>query len=175
MGEPFSRERRKGTPIDETYKQPVSHALSLHVDRKDGTVFVRLAGEVDLAAEAPLEKTFGELAAEDGIRCLVVDMRGVSFLDSSGLRILLKQEMSSRRDDFDFALIPPRGPAMKVLRLSGVDRLIELRTESGEKLSDGAKAGHRASAGLGTADEDPADWLSQPAPPAEDDGPMEIF
>jgi anti-anti-sigma factor len=145
------------------------------VDRDGDTVFARLAGELDLAAEEPLDTLFGQLAGEAATRNLIVDLRGISFMDSTGLRILLKQEMGSRRDGFDFALIPPRGPAMKVLRLSGVDRLIELRTDSGEKLSDGAKAGDRASAGLGTTDDDPADWLSQPVPPSEDNGPMEIF
>ena len=160
---------------DTTYKQPVTDALSVHVDRDGETAFARLAGELDLAAEAPLDTLFGELAKEPATRSLIVDLRGVSFMDSTGLRILLKQEMWSRRDGLDFAVIPPRGPAMKVLRISGVDRLIELRTDSGEKFSDGSKAGDRASAGLGTTDDDPADWLSQPDPPSEDKGPMEIF
>jgi hypothetical protein len=95
-------------------------------------------------------------------------------MDSSGLRILLKEEMRSRNDGFEFAVIPPRGEALRALQLAGLHRLIEIRTASGSKLGEGAKAGERASAGLGTSDDDPGDWLSQPEPAAEPEGPMEI-
>ena len=159
---------------DQGYKQQVSNVLTLHMDREGETVFARLSGELDLAAEEPLDQLFSKLSDEDGTRSLVVDMRGVSFMDSSGLRILLKQEMRSRRDSFDFALIPPRGPALRALQLAGVHRLIELRTPSGERVSEGAKAGERASAGLGTEDDDPGDWLSHTEPRADESGPMEI-
>jgi anti-anti-sigma factor len=162
---------------DRAYKQAVSGGLSMHVDRDGATVFARLAGELDLAAEEPLDKILDDLAGEADTRSLVVDLRGVTFLDSIGLRILLKQEMSARRDAFDFALIPPHGPAMRVLELSGVNKLIELRTPSGHMLGGGARAGERASAGLGTREDDPAGWLAHPEPEEDPpkDGPMEIF
>ena len=160
---------------DPGYKQLVSSVLSLHVDREDGIVYARLAGELDVAAEENLEKIFEEISRDPASRCLIIDMRGVTFLDSSGLRILLVQEMRSRRGGIDFAVIPPRGQAMQAMELAGVHRLIELRTDSGKRISEGAKAGERASAGIGTADEDPADWLSQPGPVPDDTGPTEII
>jgi anti-sigma B factor antagonist len=160
---------------EQGYKQPVSRVCSLHVDREDGTVYARLAGELDVAAEENLERIFEEIARDPASRCLIVDMRGVTFLDSSGLRILLVQEMRSRRGGIDFAVIPPRGQALQAMQLAGVHRLIELRTESGGPLSEAAKAGERASAGIGTDDEDPADWLSQPGPAPDEGGPTEII
>lgn len=159
---------------DHGYKQRVSNVLSLHVDREGDTAIARLVGELDLAAEEPLGKLFADLTAEAGTRFLMLDLGGVTFLDSCGLRILLKQEMRSRNDGFEFAVIPPRGPALRALQLAGLHRLIEIRTASGSKLGEGAKAGERASAGLGTSEEDPGDWLSQPEPATEEDGPMEI-
>ena len=156
------------------YKQPVSRVLTLHVDREDGTVYARLAGELDVAAEENLEKIFEEISRDPASKCLIIDMRGVTFLDSSGLRILLVQEMRSRRGGIAFAVIPPRGQALQAMQLAGVHRLIELRAESGGPRSEGSKAGERASAGMGTDDEDPADWLSQPGPVPDDEGPTEI-
>ena len=160
---------------DRGYDEQVSNVLTLHVDREGENLFVRLAGELDLAAEETLDKRFADLTGEAGTRNLIVDMRAVSFLDSSGLRILVKQEMRARQDGFEFALIPPRDPAMRSLQLAGLHRLIEFRTASGAKLGDGAKAAERASAGLGTTDDDPGDWLSQPVPKSDEDVPMEIF
>jgi anti-sigma B factor antagonist len=155
---------------DEGFKKAVSGSLSLQLDRQDDTVFARLHGELDIAAEDALDEVFTSLFTSSPPDSLIVDLRGVSFVDSSGLRILLKQEMRSRRDGFDFGLIPPGGPAMRALEVAGVHRLIGLRTPSGTEISEGAKAAERASAGLGTDDKDPADWLS---PPGEQGRPLE--
>jgi anti-sigma B factor antagonist len=130
------------------------HTLTVQVCREGATVFVQVAGELDLAAEEPLGELLDALSAQDGVKCLIADFRPVTFLDSSGLRLLLKIEMQSRGDDFDFALIPPHGPAAQALKISGVDKLIKMRE------SDGARAAERASAGLGTPKDDPGEWFS---------------
>jgi anti-sigma B factor antagonist len=139
------------------------HTLTVQVRRDGNTVFVRVAGELDLAAEEPLGELLDELSSEPGVNCLIADFRPITFLDSSGLRLLLKIEMQSRGDDFDFALIPPHGQAAQALKLSGVDKLIKLRE------SDGARAAERASAGLGTWDDDPGEWLSPELQPSVPD------
>jgi anti-anti-sigma factor len=144
------------------------------VRRQDATVFVQVAGELDLAAEEPLGELLDELSRQAGVKCLIADFRPITFLDSSGLRLLVKIEMQSRGDDFDFALIPPHGPAAQALRISGVDKLIKMRE------SDGARAAERASAGLGTRNDDPGEWFSseplQPsAPERREDFADEIF
>jgi anti-anti-sigma factor len=160
---------------DGGFKRSVSGSLSLHLDREGKTVFARLWGELDIAAENALDEVFRDLFKSAETQCLIVDMRGVSFVDSSGLRILLTQELRSRRDGFEFALIPPHGPAMRALEVAGVHRLIELRTPSGSEFSQASKAAERASAGLGTNDEDAADWLSHQEPDAPGEGgPTEI-
>ena len=158
-----------------TYKQQVSAVLSLHVDREGETVFVRLAGELDLAAEVKLGELLADLTNEVDTHCVILDMRQVSFLDSSGLRILLVQEMRSRREGFDFALIPPRGEALRALEIAGVHQLIELRGESGRPPSEAAKAAQRASAGIGTGDDDPSEWLSQSEPVRDEGDLMDIY
>jgi anti-anti-sigma factor len=138
------------------------HTLTVQVRREDATVFVQVAGELDLAAEEPLGELLDELARQEGVKCLIADFRPITFLDSSGLRLLLKIEMQSRGDDFDFALIPPHGQAAQALKISGVDKLIKLRE------SEGARAAERASAGLGTRNDDPGEWFSsEPLQPSE--------
>jgi anti-anti-sigma factor len=117
---------------------------------------MRVAGELDLAAEEPLAELLRTLSEEEGTHRVVVDLRKVTFLDSVGLRFVLSAEMRSRRDGFDFAVIPPRGYARKTLEASGVDRLITLVDEH----SAAGEAAERASGGIGIEDDDPADWLA---------------
>jgi anti-anti-sigma factor len=137
-------------------------SVTVQVRRDGPTVFVRLAGQLDLAAEAPLEQVLSELVAQSGVKSLITDLRRITSLDSSGLRLLLKIEMQSRDDGFDFAVIPPHGQAMQAIRGSRVGKLIKMRD------SDGARAAERASAGLGTRQDDPGDWLYSPGKSARD-------
>jgi anti-anti-sigma factor len=133
--------------------QPFPDSVTVQVRHEDDTVFVRVVGALDVAAATPLEELLTDLAAQAGVTCVIADLRKTTSLDPSGLRVLLKTEIQSRGDSFDFALIPPHGQAMQALRAAGVDKLIKLQD------SDGAQAAERASAGLGTHD-DFGDWLT---------------
>ena len=61
-----------------------------------------------------------------GIRRLTLDLGGVSFMDSSGIAILLRAYR--RMQDLDGALRVVHVPqqAARVLRAAGLDKLIEL-------------------------------------------------
>ena len=137
-------------------QQRFPDSVTAQVRREGPTVFVRVTGRLDVAAEAPLEQVLSDLVAQSGVKSLIADLRRITFLDSSGLRLLLKMEMQSREDGFDFAVIPPHGQAMQTIRGSRVGKLIKMRD------SDGARAAERASAGLGTRQDDPGDWLYSP-------------
>ncbi|MBO0746299.1 MAG: STAS domain-containing protein [Candidatus Dormibacteraeota bacterium] len=73
-------------------------ALEIKPDRD--RVIVCPAGEIDLANASTLQETVVELL-ERGFGCVVIDLRGVTFLDSSGIRALIlshnrAQELGAR-------------------------------------------------------------------------------
>lgn len=70
---------------DSTRLSPI---CTLHAERSDGTAVMRLEGEFDCNCEAPLERQLG-LHLDDAVRALVVDLRGLTFMDSTGIRMLL--------------------------------------------------------------------------------------
>jgi anti-anti-sigma factor len=81
---------------------------------------LRLYGEFDLACR---ERFDAELAliGENGIRELVIDLAGLTFLDSSGIRILLDTKRFAARDGLELSVIPPpSGQVRKVLDMTGV-------------------------------------------------------
>lgn len=78
------------------------------VDSDGKAVHVRPVGELDLATVPLLETQLAELHAS-GFEQLTLDLRGVSFLDSSALRLIIVWDDKSRTDSFAFSLIegPP--------------------------------------------------------------------
>jgi anti-anti-sigma factor len=84
--------------------------LSLDTSRAGATTVIALAGELDLAGTAALEQ---ELAAvEDD--AVVLDLRGLRFMDSTGLRAIVGAAMDAEREGGRFALVAGSEPVMRV-------------------------------------------------------------
>ena len=128
------------------------------VERVEDTAVVRVSGSLDVDCGKVLGAALDELPGEDA-NAIVVDLRGLEFVDSAGLRILLEHQLRSQKKGFGFALIAPHGHPKKVFDMTNIGQVIEVRPDPDAPTSDAAKAADRASAGLGTDDPDPADWL----------------
>ncbi|HEX2031471.1 MAG TPA: STAS domain-containing protein [Actinomycetota bacterium] len=93
-------------------------------DRGDWTV-VEVRGEVDLYTAPRLKERLLELI-EGGRRRLAVDLDGVEFLDSTGLGVLIGALKRCREAEGSLALVAPRDPVMKVLGITGLDRVFPI-------------------------------------------------
>ena len=67
-------------------------------------VRIRPVGEVDLATVDAVHAHLAELQSA-GFTQLTLDLRGVTFLDSSGLRMILEWDARSKADGFAFSLV----------------------------------------------------------------------
>jgi anti-sigma B factor antagonist len=90
--------------------------LLIGVSSKDERVVLRLDGELDLASVPTLEHAMTN-ETFDGMAEIVLDLRGLEFLDSTGLRAILLQDKRSTERGQTFALV--RGPEQ-------VQRLLDL-------------------------------------------------
>jgi anti-sigma B factor antagonist len=97
------------------------------VDPDRASVHVRPIGELDLDTAPVVDAQLGELWSV-GFTRLVVDLRGVRFLDSTGLRLLLTWDAKSRADGVDFAVVPGPTAVQRVLEVAGA---VELLTFAG--------------------------------------------
>jgi anti-sigma B factor antagonist len=88
-------------------------------DDPDGTLWLRLAGELDLATRPQLGQRL-ELAAASRRR-VVLDVRNLEFMDSSGLRLLLEAHDHASQDGWSFAIKPPtEGGVLRLLEITGM-------------------------------------------------------
>jgi anti-anti-sigma factor len=103
-------------------------ALEISVDGGDQRALLRLEGELDLASAGRLEDAL-RAAEANGPECLVVDLRGLSFIDSSGLRLLLMAGERARKDDRRLVVV--RGPSEvdRIFEITGADQQLELVSE----------------------------------------------
>ena len=98
---------------------------NLNVEVHDGTdaVVIRVTGELDLASSPALENELGQGAAS-GAALVIVDLRGLEFMDSTGLSVLVRAHQRATESGQRFAVV--RGPqqVQRLLSLTGVaDRL----------------------------------------------------
>lgn len=90
-------------------------------------VVVRLRGEFDLLGVADVEKTIAELA-DVGFRRISIDLRALTFMDSSGLRVLMAADRSMRSWGGQLLLIRGSKPVDRLLELTGTDKLFAFET-----------------------------------------------
>ncbi|HEX2053427.1 MAG TPA: STAS domain-containing protein [Actinomycetota bacterium] len=90
-----------------------------------GWSIVKVSGELDMATAGTLQQQLSTQFQIDGHR-VAVDLAGLSFLDSSGLGVLLSGLKTSMAGDGAFALLSPGPPALRVFEAAGVLRFLPI-------------------------------------------------
>ena len=84
------------------------------------TAWVRPVGELDLDTVPLLEDALAAVRAQGGER-LVLDLRRLTFMDSTGLRLVIRWDTAAREEGFEFAIVPGSDVVQRVIRLTGMD------------------------------------------------------
>jgi anti-anti-sigma factor len=103
--------------------------FSISTSDRDGRAIVLVRGELDLATAPDLEEVVSERM--DAGQEVVLDLRELEFMDSSGLRVLVVAHARAADGGPRFAVVrPPEGSAVaKILSIAGVDQELELLDE----------------------------------------------
>ena len=99
-------------------------ALSLVSEREGDIHTIALTGELDLANAPELDRELRRVEATDA-EVILVDLWGVSFMDSSGMKVLVTAAARCRaRNRLVLQCAPPG--VLRVLRLAGVADVLPL-------------------------------------------------
>jgi len=89
--------------------------------RPDGDrVIVAVSGELDIASVGSLKEALDELRGA-GWSSVVLDLRELSFIDSSGLSLLLQAERAAHRADGAFAIVDGSPALARLLEIVGLE------------------------------------------------------
>jgi anti-sigma B factor antagonist len=105
--------------------------LTLHARNGGDQVLISVEGEVDFATAPELETAL-DRAVQARPRRLVVDLRAVRFLDSSGLALLVRHDRLAR--ETDCVLVVVKGPpnVQQVFELTGLSGRLTMVDEPPE-------------------------------------------
>lgn len=88
-------------------------------------VVVAVEGELDLFTAPYLRDEVREAIKQDGNR-LVFDLGALSFMDSSGLSVLIEAWRLATSEGGGVSLAAPQAPVARILRTTGLDRRIKV-------------------------------------------------
>jgi anti-anti-sigma factor len=111
-----------------TERRDPTGVLEIAVSESGGVRLLRLTGELDMAGVDRFERVLAADQAPE-VGTFVLDMRGLTFIDSSGLRALIMADERVRAEGGRLVVV--RGPdrVNEVLEMTGVARQIELVDE----------------------------------------------
>lgn len=100
--------------------------FSISASEIDGRTHVTLRGELDLATAPELEQLLTDRI--DANQEVVVDLRGLEFMDSSGIRVLVTAHARAGRVGTRLFVVrpEPESAVAKIVEVAGLDR--ELNT-----------------------------------------------
>jgi len=106
------------TETDATFQPPES--FRCETGRDGDMSWIRPIGELDLDTSPQLDHELAAARAA-GAERLVLDMRALTFMDSTGLRLVIRWDTDAREQGFAFAIVPGPEIVQRVFRLTGMD------------------------------------------------------
>jgi len=105
--------------------------LVLGSRNENGWAVLEVQGEVDLYTSSQLRDAIVRLTEEDENR-IVIDLYNVSFMDSSGLGVLVAGLKRVRERAGELALVFGEGSVQKVFGITGLDKIFPTHRSVGE-------------------------------------------
>lgn len=91
------------------------------VEAEPGRVRVTPRGELDLATAQELERRLREVR-ESGSDHVLLDLRERAFIDSTGLRVVMREDAAARDDGRTFQVIPGSPAVQRIFDLACVSQ-----------------------------------------------------
>ncbi len=98
--------------------------LLLQYRLESGVAVVSVSGEVDVATCGLLRKGLVRVVTDENFRGLVVNLASVTFIDSTGIGVLVGVWHRVRASDGSLALAMPSGQALKALDATGLTKVL---------------------------------------------------
>jgi anti-anti-sigma factor len=111
----------------------VNAEFQVEVRREGSAAVIAISGELDLASGPRLEQELAALNSD--ITLVVVDLRQLEFMDSTGLSIIVRAHQRLAERDCELSLVRGSPQVQRLLDLTGVAERVRLVQAPEELLS----------------------------------------
>ena len=99
--------------------------MDIAINKQTGFSVFTVTGRVDTMTAPELEKKIGEWIDQGGTR-LIIDMGGVDYISSAGLRTILSTAKKIKAKDGKFCLTGLKPTVLEVFKIAGFDAIIPI-------------------------------------------------
>jgi anti-sigma B factor antagonist len=101
-----------------------SEDFSVDVHRQGGAAVVAPVGEIDVATVDAVRDRLRE--CETGVSTLVLDLRGVGFMDTSGLQLVFEAQRRAAEAGFEFFVVRGSRQLHRLFQIAGLEQTLQL-------------------------------------------------
>ena len=108
--------------------------MEVRTERRNATLVAEVEGRIDGIAASELEDAM-KSAISDEDTAVIVDLEGVSYISSAGLRAILLVAKDLWKRDAKFALCSLSEPIAEIFQISGFDQIISTHSSQADALA----------------------------------------
>jgi anti-anti-sigma factor len=107
-------------PRNDVHQVPDSLLVDVHGGDDTQAPRIAVAGEVDMLTAPAVQEAVVDVLHHRHPRRIEIDLRGVTFLDSAGIRTLLMCHADARQEDCLLTVVDPHPRVYRVLQITGL-------------------------------------------------------
>ncbi|GLU47550.1 anti-sigma factor antagonist [Nocardiopsis ansamitocini] len=120
-------------------------ALQITTRHHDDGIVIALAGEIDIATEDDFRATVLQAAVDSPNSRVVLDCAQLTFIDSSGLRVLIQCHKAGKEHGSRLFVAAPSERIAQILRVTAIDTRIPVHPTADDALSAPLESSSRQS------------------------------
>jgi anti-sigma B factor antagonist len=105
-------------------------SFATRIQEHDGVAVMALSGELDMATAPILRRNLAQIE-DGGAPAITLDLREVTFIDSSGLKELVEASLRAQSNGHRLLMSGPSPAAKRLFELTGMQFLLEEQGASG--------------------------------------------
>jgi anti-sigma B factor antagonist len=107
--------------------------FAVTVSKNPGVPVLEVRGEIDVASAPEFHAALADLMGQSG-EAVMVDLRQVSFIDSTGLGVLVGAEKEMRDAGRDLRLVVIQPQITRLLELTGLDEVFTVLSSTSDSV-----------------------------------------
>ncbi len=131
---------------------PELPGFTVRTDIRNGVARLALVGELDTHFVPHLKVHLDRFVGGGGISAAMLDLRELTFMESSGLQLLLRAAADARQNGHRLAIVGVGGMPRRLLELTETERVLIDETDGIELIQRFASAEPEADGSFGSAE-----------------------